>query len=180
MRLAAISMAALLSACDPGGTYHVPGARAVTDDGRQYVLAGPSQTSLQAYASWFTSTISTVLTIKNDGTTPLTIRPDKARLFDCDGNAVDLKRWAPQPTCIDRVNEAEVTLVGGESCRFGADFEVVPNEKRLRTLTLIHDGVTRGSASVPIAITFELDRDDLALLRAIDLHRRCVTPRRAY
>jgi hypothetical protein len=176
-RLDLMSLAALLTACDPGGTYHVPGAREVRDDGAHFVMAGPSQTSLRAHATWFTGNVSTLLSIKNDGTTPLVIRPDRIRMFDCDGTELRLCSSSKQPRCSDRTDQSKVTLAGSESCQMDVGFEVVPDEDRLKTLTLIHGGVSRGSVDVPISITFVLNRRDSDLLRALDLNRRCVTPR---
>lgn len=175
MRLAVISVVALLSACDPGGTYHVPGAKA---DGFYAVLAGPAQTSLRAHANWFTGSVSTVLEIKNEGATPLLIRPDKVQMFDCDGGALDLYYSSKQPRCSGRTDESEVTLAVGESCQLDVRFQVVPDKDRLQTLTLIHDGVRRDGVAAPISITFEMDRHDSSILSPITLFKRCVTPRR--
>jgi hypothetical protein len=135
---------------------------------------------VRAHANWFTSSVSTVLTIKNEGPTPLVIRPDKIEMFDCDGNVLNLYSSSKQPRCSGRTDEVEVTLSGGESCQLNVSFEVVPDMDRLQRLTLVHNGVRRAGAAVPVSITFEMDRDDSPILRPIASYKVCVTRRRGH
>jgi hypothetical protein len=57
----------------------------------------------------------------------------------------------------DKHADATVTLAPGEDCEISMKFEVRTDRARLRTLTLVQDGVTRGDVAVPISVTFELD-----------------------
>jgi hypothetical protein len=52
---------------------------------------------------------------------------------------------------------ALVSLAVREACRMSADFSVQPDSDELKTLTMIHEGVTRDGVAVPISLTLERD-----------------------
>jgi hypothetical protein len=145
-------LVAVLGACDPGGTYHVPGG---IPQGRAYILGGGAQMSLRTSASWFTGSLTASLAITNRGTSPLVVHPDNTRMADREGT---LPRYYGHDVLrCDKHADATVTLAPGEACEISMKFEVRTDRARLRTLTLVQDGVTRGDVAVPISVTFELD-----------------------
>ena len=153
---ARLLVVALIAACDPGGSYSVPGGTAVKANGREFDLAGESNTSLRAHASWFTSSLDVGLAITNKGSTPLSIRPDQFRVVDRKGT-LQPRNGARVPRCTGRESEQLVTLVPGDTCQMFATFEVEVDRDRLRALTLTHGGVTRAGSAVPVVVTFALD-----------------------
>jgi hypothetical protein len=151
---ASLLASCLFVACDPGGTYRVPGGTVVTDNGaRAFELDGDSQMPLRASASWFTSKLHTFLSITNKGSTSLIIRPDRFHLTD----RSEPLAYVAVPRCAGHDREGSVTLAHGDTCQLFVDFNVQPDRDRLRTLTLTHDGVTREGAVVPVSVTFELE-----------------------
>ena len=125
-------------------------------NGREYDLAGKSQTSLRAHASWFTDTVDASLVITNRGSSPLVVRPNDTRMSDREG---PLPRYfyGDEVVGCDNHTDSIVTLAPGEACASHLRLQVVPDRERLRTLTLVQDGVARGGVAVPISVTFELD-----------------------
>lgn len=152
MRALLIAVVAVLAACDPGGSYHVPGG---IPKGIYFVLGGPAHTGLTARASWFTATVHVFLGIQNQGTTPIEIRPDAAALSDSEG---PLARNDSQPVlrCTNREGPV-VTLATGDTCEIEMTFRVTVDKDRLKKLTLTHSGVTRDGVAAPISVIFVLD-----------------------
>lgn len=156
MGLAWVLVVTVLGACDPGGSYSVPGGTMVMANGREFDIAGNSSTSLRANASWFTSSLDLGLAITNKGSTPLAIRPDAFRVSDRKG-ALAPKNGPRVPRCTGHETEELVTLAPGDTCQMFAGFEVVVDRDRLQTITLTHDGVSRGGIAVPVSVKFEMD-----------------------
>ena len=154
--LAWLLVIAVLGACDPGGSYSVPGVTMLMVNGREFDIVGNSSTSLRAHASWFTSSLDIGLTITNKGSTPLAIRPNEFRVADRKG-ALEPKYGSRAPRCTGHETEELVTLAPGDTCQMFAGFEVVADRDRLRTITLTHDGVTRAGIAVPVSVKFEMD-----------------------
>jgi hypothetical protein len=151
-----VALLAPLSACDPGWSYRVPGGTEVMENGRHFDIAGPAQTSLRVHGNLFTSTLWTIVTIKNDGTTALIIRPDEIRVSTQPGKP--LPRKQPHPSrCHGHDAEAEVSLAPGDSCQIFTDFAVQPDADKLRKLELGHDGVTRDGAPVRVSVALVKD-----------------------
>jgi hypothetical protein len=155
MRAAAFVILGALAACDPGGSYHVPGGKEVMADGRRFDIVGPSNTSLRANAHWFTGSVDIELAITNTGTTALLVEPDKLRLADRVG---PLQFVRQRLRCNDQEAHDSVTLKPGETCDASGSFSVHVDRDRLSSLTLDLDGVTREGVSVPVLVKFELDR----------------------
>jgi hypothetical protein len=151
-----VLVVALLGACDPGGSYRVPGGTEVMDNGRRFDLAGNSGTSLRVYASWFTSSVRVELAITNKGSTDLSISPKQLRAADRKG-PLHRRDARGGIRCAGREGEELVTLRPGDTCQMSSDFAVHVDRDQLRTLTVAHDGVTRDGAGVPVSVKLELD-----------------------
>jgi hypothetical protein len=151
MRFALVLAVAVLGACDPGGTYHVPGG---IPQGRAYLLGGGAQMALRTSASWFTATLDVSLGITNRGTTALDVRPDAAKISDRDG---PMERYDSPVFRCQGQDGAVVTLPPGGTCEIEMRFGVKIDRERLGKLTLTQDGVTRGGVAAPISVIFVLD-----------------------
>ncbi|MDX2092587.1 MAG: hypothetical protein SFX73_32280 [Kofleriaceae bacterium] len=151
----ACSLLLAVAGCDPGLSFTVPGAMVVMDQGREFELAGPSQTTLRAQASVFTVTLSVGLTIINSGDSPLTIRHASLEALNQDGAAIARKSGGPEPACEHDAQAEEIVLPPGADCRLKGRFEANPDDYRLDTLTLLHAGVTRADVPIPISVVFE-------------------------
>lgn len=145
----------LLAGCDPLWGYRVTTPTAVADKS-YYQLPGPSQTSLRVRASLFTSTLSTMLAIKNDGATTLTIHSDDVHVADRTGTELPRKDDRDALRCEGHPEDV-IQLATGATCELRAELEVEPDASRLGTITMTLPGVTRDGAAVPISITFEKD-----------------------
>jgi hypothetical protein len=143
---------ALLAACDPGGSYRVPGG---IPQGGAFVLSGGAQTSLRTSATWFTASLDVSLAITNRGTTALDVRPDAAGISDREG---PMARNEAQPAfrCQNQ-DGALVILASGETCEIEMSFRVKIDKDRLSKLTLTQDGLTRGGTPVPIRVIYMLN-----------------------
>jgi hypothetical protein len=156
MRTVAAVVVCVLAACDPGGSYHVPGAAEVRDNGaRAYELSGGSSTRLVVRANWFTSSVDVGLSIMNYGRTPLAIRANELHLADLKG-PLEPRHYPQDGQCMGHEHDSLVTLAPGETCEMFGTFTVHVDRDRLKTLTMTHDGITRDGAAIPISVTFEL------------------------
>jgi hypothetical protein len=152
LTFAAVLVVGLLGACDPGGSYRVPGG---IPQGRAFILSGGAQTSLRTSASWFTASLDVSLEITNRGATPLDVHPDAAGISDREG---PMARNESRPAFRCRNHDgAVVTLATGETCEIEMSFRVKSDKDRLSKLTLAQDGVTRGGAPVPIRVIYLLE-----------------------
>jgi hypothetical protein len=158
IRKLALLIVALLLACDPGWSYKVLGGKEDPGHPGHWSVPGPSQTTLGAYAQLSISRLGTVLAIENHGTTPLVVRPAGLHLADHAGHELAIAEWDHQKpvSCAGHPGEAEVGLAAGQACVMDVTFTVQPDAKKLKTLRMTHDGVTREGVPVPVMLQLEI------------------------
>ena len=147
----------VVTACDPGWNYLAPGGARLPEPGARFEFAEPPGTRTRIEAGSFTGTIYARVDVQNLDDAPLTVDPRQMKLLDAQG--VALSGGLSGGTCEGRHAVVSV-LAKGETCgasmRFGGDDygRLLP---QFRTVTLVHDGLSRGAQPLPLRISLVAD-----------------------
>lgn len=140
--------------CDPGWSYTAPSGKRAPDG--WYRVSGPDGITVRSSARLFTGSLSLALEITNDADAALTILPDQVRAYDADGTPL-VPDDRSKPRCDGLSTATSVSLRRGETCLIRTGWRVQPDPKKLGTIRVLHDGVRREGASVPVDVALKAD-----------------------
>jgi hypothetical protein len=162
MRRIIVVVSALImgTACDPGWSYHVPDASVGTPrapDARGAI-------SMQTRAELFTGSLDVEIELTNRGGGALVVHEARFRVLDSSHRPLPWYWGHPPDKPCEAREQAVVTLDRGQSCTMRGRFLVRPNagvfggrNMNLKTLTVVVDGLVRGSAPVEGSEVLEWD-----------------------